>query len=70
MAKLDDGNNQQNNTESESLVGKLPVCQQLCVVKIPYIWFNICADDCYQQKNRQIAYSLLTVIIKGKIITK
>ena len=22
-------------------------------------------DDCYKQKNRQIAYSLLTVIIKG-----
>ena len=26
-------------------------------------------DDCYKQKNRQIAYSLLTVIIKGKNIT-
>ena len=27
-------------------------------------------DDCYKQKTRQIAYSLMTVIIKGKIITK
>jgi hypothetical protein len=30
---------------------------------------DVITDDCYQQKNRQIAYSLKTAIIKGEIIT-
>ena len=45
------------------------VCGKTSLHMVQYLMVLL-PDRCYQQKNRQKAYSLLTVIIKGKIITR